>query len=110
VFWDPLDAQSEGGMLGFAFDPAFETNGYVYVYYTAYAPGVVAMSTLSRRRSLAGGVTVRPDAETVLLTIPQATVHHHAGTVEFGPHGMLYVSVGAGGSPSPAADKNRLLA
>jgi uncharacterized repeat protein (TIGR03806 family) len=109
VFWDPLDAQSEGGMLGFAFDPAFETNGYVYVYYTAYAPGVVAMSTLSRLRSLDGGMTVDPGSETVLLTIPQATVHHHAGTVEFGPDGMLYVSVGEGGSPSLAQDKNSLL-
>src|SRR5262245_22967881 len=34
----PVDATGERGLLGVAFDPAFATNSYVYVYYTATAP------------------------------------------------------------------------
>ena len=33
-----VDPNGERGLLGVAFDPAFATNGYVYVYYTATTP------------------------------------------------------------------------
>ena len=34
----PVDASGERGLLGVAFDPDFETNEFVYVYYTADQP------------------------------------------------------------------------
>ena len=33
-----VDSSGERGLLGVAFDPAFATNHYVYVYYTATTP------------------------------------------------------------------------
>jgi glucose/arabinose dehydrogenase len=33
-----FDSAGERGLLGVAFDPAFASNGYVYVYYTAATP------------------------------------------------------------------------
>src|SRR5688500_3450431 len=35
-----VNASGERGLLGVAFDPAFATNHYVYVYYTATTPTV----------------------------------------------------------------------
>ena len=34
-----VSSAGERGLLGVAFDPAFATNGFVYVYYTATTPG-----------------------------------------------------------------------
>ena len=34
----PVDGSAERGLLGVAFDPDFETNDFVYVYYTATSP------------------------------------------------------------------------
>jgi glucose/arabinose dehydrogenase len=35
-----VNSAGERGLLGIAFDPAFATNRYVYVYYTATTPNV----------------------------------------------------------------------
>ena len=35
-----VNSVGERGLLGVAFDPAFSTNRYVYVYYTAATPAV----------------------------------------------------------------------
>src|SRR4026209_2281659 len=34
----PVDGSDERGLLGVAFDPDFETNNFVYLYYTAASP------------------------------------------------------------------------
>src|SRR5688500_19305184 len=34
-----VSAQGEGGLLGLALDPSFESNGFVYLYFTAGAIG-----------------------------------------------------------------------
>jgi uncharacterized repeat protein (TIGR03806 family) len=108
---DYLDPNDEGGLLGLALDPNFASNGQLYVFYTGapVPPGSEAISILSRFRSTNGGLTVDPTSETILLTIPQATNHHHAGALEFGPDGMLYVGVGDSGSPQDAQDRNSRL-
>ena len=43
-----VDSAGERGLLGVAFDPAFATNGFVYVYYTATTPAVHNRSAVSR--------------------------------------------------------------
>ena len=47
------DSGSEEGLLGLDFDPQFQENGYLYVYYSASGPrrSVVSRFGLSRRRS-----------------------------------------------------------
>jgi glucose/arabinose dehydrogenase len=36
----PVNSSGERGLLGVAFDRSFQTNGFVYVYYTASSPTV----------------------------------------------------------------------
>jgi len=86
-------AGNEEGLLGFAFDPDFESKGHFYVYYFAASP----------RRSVISRFTASDDAamaetELVVLTVPQPFQNHNGGQIAFGPDGMLYISLGDGGS------------
>lgn len=89
---------NEEGMLGLALDPEFESNGYVYIYYSA-AEGA-RRTLLSRFESSGAGESFQIDAasELVVLEVPQPFANHNGGALEFGPDGMLYVALGDGGS------------
>ncbi|MFL6292977.1 MAG: PQQ-dependent sugar dehydrogenase [Thermoanaerobaculia bacterium] len=92
-------AHGERGLLGVVLDPDFESNHYVYVYYTARAP--VAHNRLSR--FIAEGDVARPGSETALVELPKlVTELHNSGTLRFGPDGKLYVSVGENYIPENA--------
>ncbi len=86
------DPTGERGLLGLAFDPAFEDNGFVYVYYTV--PGTPAHNRLSR--FTADGDVALPGSEQILLELePLSTaINHNGGAIHFGPDGKLYVAVG----------------
>ena len=84
----------EQGLLGMAFDPAFASNGRVYLSYTAGSP---RRSILSRFRSLDGGQTLNATTEEVLLSVPQPFSNHNGGHIAFGPDGYLYFGIGDGG-------------
>lgn len=92
------DSAFESGLLGMAFDPAFATNGRVYLSYTAdpRVSGSVLESRISRF-TVSGGV-IDPQSEQILLTIPQPFSNHNGGNIVFGPDGMLYAGFGDGGS------------
>lgn len=90
------DSGEEEGLLGLAFHPNYENNGYFYVDYTAANPRrtVVARYTVSR---------TEPDqadknSELVLLEISQPFSNHNGGQIAFGPDGYLYIAMGDGGS------------
>jgi len=87
----PVDANGERGLLGIAFDPAFATNRYVYVHYTARSP------TIHNRvsRLTANGDVAVAGSEVVLLELPTLTAtNHNGGALHFGNDGRLYVAVG----------------
>lgn len=85
----------EQGMLSVRTDPDFSRNGYVYIYYTAELDGE-CFNRVSRFTLAAGGVD--PASETVLIDrIPSVGGNHNAGDLQFGPDGLLYVSVGDSG-------------
>ncbi len=109
IFANYSDGEDEGGLLGMALHPDFADNGLIFVFYTAFLEGYACTSTLSRFHSSDGGMTIDPDSETVLFTVPQPTIHHHGGAVEFGPDGMLYVSLGESLQGLPAQDVNSKL-
>lgn len=102
----------EEGLLGFAFDPAYADNGFVYVYWTEKVEareGEMAdgrkqksnrQSVISRFATQAGdgGRTVDLASELRVMEIFQPFGNHNGGTLEFGPDGMLYVALGDGGA------------
>jgi glucose/arabinose dehydrogenase len=111
-------AGGEAGLLGIAFHPKFEDNGFVYLYYTApnlpdAAPGSVFQSTIVRYRSNDGGLTLDPTSEKRILTVDQPYSNHNGGTIAFGNDGYLYLGLGDGGSGGDphgnAQNKNTLL-
>lgn len=84
-----VDTTSERGLLGLTLDPAFTTNGYIYVFYTTLQP-----RNRVSRFTLVGG-SVAPASEFVVWQTPDApTTQHSAGALDFGPDGKLYISTG----------------
>ena len=89
------DRGNEEGLLGLAFDPKYEENGYFYVYYSAASP---RRSVVARYRASSDGKPVDPSTERIVMEIGQPFSNHNGGHVAFGPDGYLYIAVGDGGS------------
>ncbi len=89
---------SEQGLIGFAADPAFSVNGFVYIYRThtnASAPGG-CVNRVSRFTM--AGDTIVGGSEVILIdNIASEPGNHNGGDLEIGNDGFLYVSVGDGG-------------
>jgi glucose/arabinose dehydrogenase len=87
-----VNDSGERGLLGVAFDPAFATNKFVYVYYTATSP------TIHNRvsRFTANGNVAVPGSGVVLLELNalSGATNHNGGAIHFGNDGKLYVAVG----------------
>ena len=98
-----IDQQGERGLLGVALDPAFATNGYVYLYHTVLAGGV---SHNQVSRFTANGDVAAAASELVLIDLPalSSASNHNGGALHFGIDGKLYVGVGENASPAKAQD------
>jgi len=102
-----VDSAGERGLLGVAFDPAFATNQFVYVYYTATTP-----STHNRiSRFTANGDVAVAGSEVVLfeLTNLSSATNHNGGAIHFGPDGKLYVGVGENANSANSQSLSNLL-
>ena len=96
---------NEQGLLGLAFHPDYETNGYFYVNYT-YDPGASLDRTrIARYKVSAGNPDVADTTETVLMEIVQDFSNHNGGDIHFGPDGYLYIGMGDGGSGGDPNDR-----
>ena len=85
------DWSNEMGLLGLAFHPNFEQNGFFYVNYT----GDGGHTRISR--FTANGNIADPASEKILMVIDQPYPNHNGGAVVFGPDGYLYLGLGDGG-------------
>jgi glucose/arabinose dehydrogenase len=109
---DRISCCGERGLLGLAFHPNFETNRYLYVYYTRTdGDVVVARMTANAARTFAPETSLKP-----LLVINRVSsrTNHNGGAIAFGPDdGYLYLGVGDGGSANDpdnnGQDKDSLL-
>jgi glucose/arabinose dehydrogenase len=97
-----VDSSGERGLIGVALDPAFASNGYVYLYHTVTTGGVhnrISRYTASGDVAAAGSALVLVD----LPALSSAT-NHNGGAMHFGADGKLYVAVGENAAPSRAQD------
>ena len=85
------DSGNEMGLLGLAFHPDHEQNGFFYVNYT----GDGGDTRISRFQ--ASGNIADPNSEKVLLIIEQPYPNHNGGALAFGPDDYLYAGLGDGG-------------
>ncbi|MDQ3836459.1 MAG: PQQ-dependent sugar dehydrogenase [Thermoproteota archaeon] len=91
-----LFASWEQGMLGLAIDPEFDSNHYLYLYYTAL------IDTQSEDEGKVINRVVRftdinntgTDMRVILDNIPASRGYHSGGAMTFGPDGKLYITVG----------------
>jgi uncharacterized protein (TIGR03437 family) len=103
---DRLCSNSERGLLGVAVDPDFESNSFLYLYYTFRPDGAICGSRtnpmprnrVSRFRLQNVNNTVDVASEQILLdNMPSWNGNHNGGDLQFGADGLLYVSVGDSG-------------
>ena len=87
---------SERGMLGIAFHPDYESNGYFYVNYT----NLSGTTTISRFDVSSGDPNIAVDtSEKIMIEISQPFNNHNAGDLKFSPiDNYLYIPMGDGGS------------
>jgi glucose/arabinose dehydrogenase len=96
----PVSALGEGGLMGLALDPDFESQPFVYLYFTT-AEGLQLErwrfddDRLTREASLIDGVI-------------EAGPIHDSGRIAFGPDRALYVATGDAGNPDLAQDPESL--
>ena len=98
-----VSQQGERGLSGIALDPAFSTNGFVYIYYTTSSTSMNPPATPKNRisRFTANGDVAVAGSETIILdNIPSDSGFHNGGGVQFGGDGKLYISIGDSGTAS----------
>ena len=80
------DSFSEHGLLGITLDPAFDTNHFFYVYYTAKTPNVHNRVS----RFIAGPTIADPASEVIIFDMDESTGPlgwHQGGNIRFGLDG-----------------------
>lgn len=88
------DNANERGLLGLAFHPDYQNNGFFYVNYSNSSGD----THISRFSVSADPNVADPDSEVVLMVVDQPFNNHNGGGLDFGPDGYLYIGLGDGGS------------
>ncbi|HET8777678.1 MAG TPA: PQQ-dependent sugar dehydrogenase, partial [Candidatus Limnocylindria bacterium] len=89
-----ITTDGERGLLGLAFDPAFETNRTLFTYYTDGGGDIViGQLTANAAGTSVDAATLQP----ILRIEHSARSNHNGGQLLFGPDGFLYAFVGDGG-------------
>jgi glucose/arabinose dehydrogenase len=91
-----VQAGGERGLLGLAFHPDFQNNGYFFVNYTA--PNPLRTVIARYKATTAASNQADPQSEVLLLTFNQPYENHNGGAIQFGQDGLLYIATGDGGS------------
>lgn len=98
-------ANGEGGLLGLALAPDFDTSGRLYVYATTASDNRIIPLELDREAPEGERLTA---GEPLLADIPRGEVIHNGGGLAFGPDGMLYATTGDTADAQLAQDPDSL--
>ncbi|NRB52498.1 MAG: ThuA domain-containing protein [Saprospiraceae bacterium] len=93
-----VSSKFEDGLLGLALDPKFEENNWIYLFYSDPEKW---QQNIARFTMAADYGSIDMASEKVLLEVPTQREEccHSAGSMEFGPDGLLYVSLGDNTNP-----------
>lgn len=95
--------RGEGGLLGLALHPSFETNNWIYLYLTTATDN--GLVNRVERYTLSG--TELSERTIIIDNIPGA-VYHDGGRIAFGPDELLYITTGDAGNESSAQNVDSL--
>ena len=93
----PSVTTGDRGLIGIAFDPSFDTNHWVYFYYTG-------TDLLNRLMRFDASGDIGTNGTVLFQTSSPSTYLHVGGSIRFGPDGKLYFAVGDNGYPPNAQD------
>lgn len=91
-----VDLGREDGLLGLTLDPGFETNQWLYLFYSP-----VGFDRQHVSRFTMSGNVLDLGSERLLLEIPTQRLQccHSAGSLAFGPDGNLHIATGDNTNP-----------
>ncbi|MFG2559530.1 PQQ-dependent sugar dehydrogenase [Streptomyces sp. NPDC048496] len=97
----------EGGLLGIAVSPAFDTDHLLYAYFTTTSDNRIARMRYDATGRTPGRQLGAP--HTILRGIPKGYIHN-GGRIAFGPDGMLYAGTGETGQTRGLSQDKKSLA
>jgi glucose/arabinose dehydrogenase len=100
-------ARGEGGVMGLEVDPAFATNGYVYVCTTSSAGPNDDVRLVRFTLRAPSGDTVL-DRRDIVTGMPYSTGRHSGCRPRFGPDGFLWVGTGDAATATTPQDDGSL--
>lgn len=96
----------EQGLLGLAFHPFYEENGYFFVNYT----DLLGDTVVSRFQvDPQNPEQANPNSEEIIIQARQPFANHNGGMLAFGPDGYLYIGLGDGGSAGDPEENGQAL-
>ena len=106
-FTSVVDNQNERGLMSVCFDPQFNSNGWVYVYYTR-KEGTRRFHRVGRYTS---GGDIASGGETAIFDLSDlgGAGVHNGGGLRFGADGRLYISTGENGNGGNAQNTGNQL-
>lgn len=94
-----VESGGERGLLSIAADPAFATNGHIYVYYSSTQDSFIHVDRFTCTGDLANPSSTNlqfaaASRHVILGALPDQAGNHNGGSLRFGPDGMLYITIG----------------
>lgn len=97
----PVFTGGECGLLGFALDPDFESNGHLFMF-------VSVSSNEQQIMRITDVDGVGTNLVTIRGNLPTVGANHNGGAIAFGPDGHIYFAIGDNGQPPLSADLTSL--